>query len=125
MKETLDLVAETTPSIALMNILCHKDNGGTKMFEKFIDKLPNGGWDRNAEVELLVNGKSVSWENAMLDMMKIRKEEVDRIVGGRLANILSCEGIKDTISQLDNIKWQLRDKIEQLAGEKIEWPEDC
>lgn len=121
----LNLLAETTPSIALMNILCHKDNGeSSQMCENFIKKLPDGSWDKSVEVELLVNGKPVSWEGAMLEMMEIRKEEVDRLVGNRVANILSCEGIKQTVDQIDNIKWELRNKIEQLAGEKIEWPEE-
>lgn len=125
MNETLDLLAETAPSIALMNILCHKDNGkSSQMCERFIQKKPDGSWDNNVKVELFVNGKPVSWENAMLDMMKIRKEEVDRIVGNRLSNILSCEGIKQTVDQINNIQWTLRQKIEELAGEKIEWPED-
>lgn len=125
MNETLDLLAETTPSRALMNILCHKDNGkSSQMCERFIQKKPDGSWDNNVKVELFVNGKPVSWENAMLDMMKIRKEEVDRIVGNRLSNILSCEGIKQTVDQIKDIQWTLRQKIEELAGEKIEWPED-
>lgn len=123
--ETHDITADTTPAIALMNILCHKDNGDVHtMADRFFSKLPNGGYDRDAKVELFVNGKPVSWENAMLDMMKIRKEEVDRIVGARVSNILSCEGIKQTIDDIDSIKWTLRQKVEELAREKIDWPED-
>lgn len=121
MKEKLDLVAETTASIALMNILSSK---GFKEVENYANKLPEGGLDRNAEVELFVNGKSVSWEKAMADMMKIRKEEVDRIVGNRLASILFGEGIKQVVDVLDDMKWTLRQKVEEIVGEKIEWPED-
>lgn len=125
MKETHDIVAETTPAIALMNILSHKDNGKAQtMADKFFPKLPNGGWSREASVELFVNGKPVSWEGAMREMMEIRKEEVDRLVGARVSNILGCEGIRQTVDQINNIQWTLRQKIEELAGEKIEWPEE-
>lgn len=120
MKEKLDLIAETIASIALMNILSNKD----KTFETFVNKTPDGCWDRNVEVELLVNGKSVSWEKAMADMMKIRKEEVDRLVGNRLASILSGDGIKQVVDALDSMKWTLRQKVEEIVGERIEWPED-
>lgn len=121
MKEKHDLVAETTASIALMNILCQK---GHKEIDYYVDNLPNGALNKHVEVELLVNGKSVSWKKAMADMMKIRKEEVDRLVGNRLASILSSDGLKETISKLDDMKWQLRRNVEEIIGEKIEWPED-
>ncbi len=120
MKEKHDLVAETTASIAL-NILCQK---GHKEIDYYVGNLPNGALNRHVEVELLVNGKSVSWEKAMADMMKIRKEEVDRLVGNRLANILSGEGIKQVVDVLDSMKWTLRQKVEEIIGENIEWPED-
>lgn len=121
MKETHDLVANNTSSIALLNILCSE---GHKAVDKYVNRLPDGKPDKNVEVELWVNGKPVSWQKAMAGMLEIRKQEVDRLVGNRLANILSCDGIKQTVDQINNIKWELRNKIEQLAGEKIEWPEE-
>lgn len=116
-----DLIADNTPSIALLNILCSE---GYKEVERYTNLLPNGRPDKNVEVELLVNGKPVSWQKAMIEMMQIRRHELDKAVGNRLTNILSCDGIKQTVAEINNIQWQLRQNIEKLAGEKIEWPED-
>ena len=115
MTEEIDICESEIAAIALLKVLVN-DN-------KIDDFLPCDGGGK-CEVELFVNGKKASWKGAIANLWKIRREELDKQVGNRISNILSCEGIKQTIDQINSIQWTLRQKIEELAGEKIEWPED-
>lgn len=121
MSEKLNLLAETAASIALMNILC---TNGHEEFLTYLNKTEKGHPDSNVEVELKVNGKTVSWEKAMAEMMEIRKIEVDRRVAKKLDDIANLEGIRLMLHDIDRVKYTLRDKIESFVGEKIDWSEE-
>jgi len=116
MKETVNICESGIAAIAILKALVN-DN-------KIDDFFPEQGKGGNCEVELFINGKPASWKNAITELWKAREEEVNKRVGKKLSEILSCKGIKETIDEINNIQYILRDKIEQLAGEKIEWSED-
>lgn len=115
MSELTNMCENTNAGIAILKILCAKEN------KEVMDSLP---MIPNVEVEITVNGKPVSWKKTVAELMDIRQQELNQKVAAKLDSIISLDGVRNLLYDLETIKYSLREKIEKLAGEKIEWTED-
>lgn len=117
--ETLNIVDDSNASIMLLNILAEPPNDVRDFFEK----KEGGGFNNTAKVQLIVNGKEISWLEFIEKRIEIREEEINKRVAQKIEKLISGERLSHFISEMKSLEYKLKDAVDKLAGEKLEWDE--
>ena len=86
------------------------------------DNLPVG--NPIVDVVLTVNGYEISYEKVIKRVVEYSDEEINKKVAEKLEKIMSGEGLKSIFDDLEQVRYQIREKIEKMIGAEIQWSED-
>ena len=114
--ETIDITENSVPAIYLLNIISE-----TGQVKEIAEKSPDQKRTGKVEVCLTINGIEVSWIEFTNKRWEIREEEIERRATQKLESMISFNKLKDIMHDIENIEWKLKDSVETLIGEKIEW----
>lgn len=109
--ERIDILEQNSTAIALLSAISNDKD----LFKKM--EVSRG----RVDVVLTMNGHEISFQKAIERVTEYREETINRRVAEKLESLMLGAGLKSIFDDLDSIKWQIRDKIEKMMGEKIEW----
>lgn len=94
-------------------------------FHEYCKERETGSLDLSIEMEVKVNGITVpDFKEKFIECLKYSENDFRKSVGQEVEKLMSFEKIKKMFHTIDEFQYELKQKFQEIVGEKIEWPSD-
>lgn len=113
--QNLKILSKDPLAIALWNTMCNQ-HLGVDILKKF--SLVPAGEESTVTIEILVNGVSVDLVSELRSFVEHVDSQMDELVQEKALELIRHDKVLEGIrSELQNLDWKMRERIEQLSKE--------